>query len=367
MKNRTEQNRTEQNRTEQNKLEYVQFSQNRSSKEAKNIYDQRIKDAINIFQKHNHSFSIRNCPFCDSSSFRNAEKFHECYGVSICNRCSSYFVNPVPSMESLSDYYNNSQCNILLDNLVKKRKAKSADFIIDDRVAKVIDYIASKTNSNQGKIRILEVGCGSGSFLSKLKASIEHLYTNKYNLDYCGIDIDKNAIDSKVNDELNLVCSSVEDYINRDGNSYDIILHFELIEHLIDPSQFMMDSKKLLRENGIMIFTTQNHNGLEMVASDYNSYRLLAHSIFPPMHLNAFSTTNISYFAMKCGFNVLEVSTPGKLDVDMVTETKEYIEDIGFKALASVDNNTKGLIQYLIAKLKVSSHMQCVLQVSNIA
>ncbi len=66
-------------------FEYVPFSQNRSSKEAKNIYEQRIKDAINIFQKYNNSFSIRNCPFCDSSDFHDAEKFHECYGVSICN------------------------------------------------------------------------------------------------------------------------------------------------------------------------------------------------------------------------------------------------------------------------------------------
>lgn len=113
-----------------------------------------------------------------------------------------------------------------------------------------------------------------------------------------------------------------------------------------------------------MIFTTQNHNGLEMVASDYNAYRLLAHCIFPPMHLNAFSTLNIVHFALRCGFNLLEVTTPGKLDVAMITESKEYLEDSGYKVLAELDESIKGLIQYLVVTLKGSSHMQCVLQAS---
>ncbi len=350
--------------TEQNKLKYVQFLQNRSKEEAKTIYYQRIKDAKHIFQKHRDSFFIRNCPFCDSPDFRNLEKFHDTYDVSACNRCSGCFVNPVPSLEALNDYYNNSKCNILQHNLVRKRKSKSSDFIVDDRVVKVIDYIVSKKHKNQEKIRILEVGCGSGSFLSKLKKSIESSFKNKYCIEYCGIDIDKNAIDSKVDNNLNLVHSSIEDFTQRYGGLFDIILHFELIEHLIDPFRFMRDSKKLLRKNGVMIFTTPNHNGAEIVASDYNSYRLLAHSIFPPMHLNAFSIINILHFAIRCEFNVVDISTPGKLDVSMITETKEYLRDIGFKTLACLNDETKGIIQYLLSKLKVSSHMLCVLESS---
>lgn len=146
---------------------YVRFAANRSREEARMIYDQRIKDAIHIFHKHRDSFSVRNCPFCDSPNYENAQKFHDSYGVSICNRCLSYFVNPAPSLEALDDYYNNASCNILLDNLIKKRKEKPQNFIIDDRVAKVLEYLSTLTHHST--IKILEVGCGSGSFLSKLK------------------------------------------------------------------------------------------------------------------------------------------------------------------------------------------------------
>jgi 2-polyprenyl-3-methyl-5-hydroxy-6-metoxy-1,4-benzoquinol methylase len=354
---------SEQNRTA---FEYVRFSENRSREEAKRIYNQRIKDAIRIYNKHKESFNHRNCPFCDSTRYSNKKKFHECYGVCVCNRCASYFVNPAPSPAALNDYYNNARCNLLLDRLFKKRQEKTSNFIVDDRVKKVIEYIQILAKNKKNTLKILEVGCGSGSFLSNLKKSVNYLTSDKYKVDYSGIDIDNNAIASRVNEDLNLACSSVEEYSNR-KERFDIILHFELIEHLVDPASFMINSKTMLTKNGLMIFTTQNQNGLEMVASDYNSFRLLAHSIFPPMHLNAFSTINIVHFAIRCGFNVLELSTPGKLDVDMVTQTKEYSHDIAFVALSELDSDTKGLIQYLVAKLKASSHMLCVLQANQTA
>ena len=110
-----------------------------------------------------------------------------------------------------------------------------------------------------------------------------------------------------------------------------------------------------------MLFTTPNAGGLEVVASDYNSRRLLAHSIFPPMHLNAFSTTNIVHFAMRSGFKVRSISTPGKLDVDMVCQNSDDIlDDEALRALIQMDETEKAAVQHIIANLMASSHMKCV-------
>ena len=89
-------------------------------------------------------------------------------------------------------------------------------------------------------------------------------------------------------------------------------------------------------------------DNLNVASSSYNSYRILAHSIFPPMHLNAFSTTNILHFSLKNGFNLLELTTPGRLDVDMVTITSDFIEDRVFKEVSKLDDMTKGLLQKII-------------------
>lgn len=341
------------------KFELTKFSDNRSLEEAREIYEQRITDALEIYAKYRSSFIQRDCPFCASTKYYDVEKFHNTYGVSKCKRCNSLFVNPAPSLESLKDYYNNSKCNILLDNLYRKRKSKKNNFIIDDRVEKVIEYLKEKDSNEE--INILEIGCSSGSFLVKLKQCIDEKF-NFNNIKYHGIDIDKNAVEKGQTPGINLMHSPVEEFVKDNSAQYDFVLNFELIEHLIDPFDFMKNIHKLLKENGKVIFTTQNLNGLEMVASHYNSYRLIAHSIFPPMHLNAFSTSNITHFAIRSGFNIVDVSTPGKLDVDMISSISEYMDEECFKSLKELDDNTKGLIQYLVKRLNVSSHMQCILE-----
>ncbi|ACF14587.1 Methyltransferase type 12 [Chloroherpeton thalassium ATCC 35110] len=338
----------------------VKFIQNRSLEEAREIYEQRITDAIDVYNKHHENFILRDCPFCGASEYEQCEDFHNCYKVVKCKLCGSQYVNPAPNIEALQDYYNNSECNKMLDKIVKNRqKHTSSSFILDDRINAVIDCLTQ--NSKQDNINILEVGCASGAFLAKLKNVLMEKFPSK-EISYSGIDIDGNAINTKVDDSLNLIWSSVEDFVKTNKHSYDIILHFELIEHLVEPFVFSRYVHDMLKQGGFMIFTTQNANGLEMKLSNYNDFRLIAHSIFPPMHLNAFSTTNVLHFAIRSGFKVVKIETPGKLDVDMVTITKEQAFDDGLKMIANLDDATKGLLQYLVSMLGCSSHMQCVLK-----
>jgi 2-polyprenyl-6-hydroxyphenyl methylase/3-demethylubiquinone-9 3-methyltransferase len=208
-------------------------------------------------------------------------------------------------------------------------------------------------------LKVFEIGCGSGSFLSKLNQAIKKELPDK-NVELYGIDIDKNAIENNLDNELNLICSNAEEFIKKHIEKYDIIVHFELIEHLIDPFTFMENLNCLLNSEGLMIFTTPNSNGLEEISSDYNSYKLIAPSIFPPLHLNAFNTYNITHFAIRTNFKVLQIKTPGKLDVDMISLTKDYLKDEGLKMLSEFDDETKGLLQHLITLVNGSSHMMCI-------
>jgi len=46
----------------------------------------------------------------------------------------------------------------------------------------------------------------------------------------------------------------------------------------------------------------------------------------------------------------------------MVTITSNSTDDVALKLVASLDDETKGLLQHLLRLLKASSHMHCVLQ-----
>lgn len=338
------------------KFTYTRFKDNRSPEDAKEIYLQRIDDARYIFQKHKDNFIHRNCPYCGADDYSPIEDFDNSYKIAACNVCNSHYVNPCPDVNALSDYYNNGRCNILLEEIVKKRQSrKSVSFIFDNRLAEVCDIV--KNRFNKKNIKILEIGCSSGIFLNKLQKYLsEHLPSHQFEL--FGVDIDSNAISNPANDSLNLTCQSIESYLETANQTFDIVLHFELIEHLSDPYHFILNARELLSEGGYMLFTTPNYNGLEMIASSYNDFRLLAHGIFPPMHLNAFSTLNITHFIIRAGLKLVTVSTPGNFDVDMVRITENKSNDSIWSYLETLDENTLGFIQQLVKHLKGSSHMQ---------
>lgn len=341
-------------------IEFMKFSENRSIEEAEKIYQQRIADAKSIYSKYNHNFIKRNCPTCGSSDYDNVEDFYNSYKVTKCNICSSLFVNPSPNIDALNEYYRYSKCNKLWDELSKKRNKKKNNFIVDDRIKVVLNYV-DKIKCKEKNIKILEVGCGSGVFLSKLKKALENR-ANDDSINLFGIDIDDCLINKSVDKELNLFHTSVEDFIEEKNDEYDIILHFELIEHLLDPLAFMKGLNKLLKTNGYVISTTQNVDGLAYIASNYNSIKLLAHSIYPPLHLNAFNIAQMTYLVIMCGFKVEKIYTPGKLDVDIVSIMSDGLKDEGLKMISTLDEQTKGLIQYIVSLLNGSTHMVCVIK-----
>lgn len=339
---------------------YYSFTNNRSSEDAEKVYMQRIKDATYIFKKHHQNFILRNCPVCNSSHSTKKDTFHEMYGIDQCYVCGSLFVNPAPNIEALTDYYENCLCNRQLSKIIKARY-DSNDFINDERVQLILKVVQQmqETKGSGQVIKILEVGCNNGAFLSKLRQALENTHANEA-FELYGVDIDPVAIKNKVDEELNLFHGFAEEIAKEHKDTYDIVLHFELIEHLVDPKLFVASVHEMLSMNGKMIFTTPNLLGLDNQALDYNGMRYLAHAIFPPMHINAFSTKNMSHFLISNSFAVEEIATPGKLDVDMLYQCVEHLQDELFKDVTSLDEQTRALLQQLVVRMNISSHMQCI-------
>ncbi|MBT4732754.1 methyltransferase domain-containing protein [Candidatus Woesearchaeota archaeon] len=261
------------------KYKYYDFSSNRSITEAKKILTQRILDASSIYKQYKSEFIKRNCPVCNSSDSKNVDYFYDMYGIDECKTCSSLFVNPCPNIEALSDYYQNSLCNRQLSSVIKKRY-DSDDFINDDRLVVIAESIKNIKN-NTRTIKILEIGCNNGTFLSKLRQYCEQAYPD-IEFELFGVDIDKTAINNSVDEKLNLFCGLAEDITKEHKDEYDLIVHFELIEHLINPRLFVKSIHNMLVKGGKMVFTTPNICGLDNQALSYNNTRYLAHSIFPP-------------------------------------------------------------------------------------
>ena len=340
-------------------MKYTKFSENRTIEEGRKIFESRINDAKIIYDKFGLDFQYRPCPICGQDDYTNLEKFINRYDVCKCKFCNSEYVNPVPGIDALSYYYNECENNRLYSKLNFKRQKK--DFRLDSRIdfiKKFVEKIISR--KNEGKINILEIGCNNGTFLSRLNEFISSIGAQS-KIDLYGIDIDKNVIENSVDKSLNLQALPAEK-IKELNIKFDMILHFELIEHLCDPVLFINSIYENLSDGGLTIFSTPNSLGLEIKAIGYNKTRLLAHSIFPPMHLNAFSTQNILLFANKSKFKLKSIETPGKLDMDLLTLVSDELEDENLKEISLMDEKTKSYFQYLVSYLNASSSMSVVLE-----
>lgn len=239
--------------------------------------------------------------------------------------------------------------------------------MLDTRTEQLFQII--KQFSPDQEIYILEVGCNQGTFLSRVRMGLKKILP-EYKVKMFGVDIDKSALIMNTDPNLELIHGWAESLCRQSEwcERFDIVCHFELIEHLLDPTTFMQSLRLLMKPGAFMQLTTPNLEGMEIAVSNYNDYRLMAHTIVPPLHLNSFSILNFMHFALRTGYNVLEIETPGKLDVDCVSLYCQHsskmdlpVEPV-FRYIETLDDETKGWLQALISRLKGSSTLRVVLR-----
>ena len=131
-------------------------------------------------------------------------------------------------------------------------KFKILHQIKSHRMSYILDQI---NNRNIRNLKILDVGCGGGIIcepLAKLGARVTgidfapnniiaakiHSKKNKLKINYINKDIEKSKLDEK----------------------FDIILMFEVLEHLDNWKKTIKNIKKNLNKNGLIIISTINRN-----------------------------------------------------------------------------------------------------------
>jgi len=131
---------------------------------------------------------------------------------------------------------------------------------------------------------------------------------------------------------------------------------FELFEHLHDPSLFLQTVIDTMERNDLFIFTTLSGMGLDIQVLGEH-----AKALSPPHHLNFLNPKSVSFLLTKIGFEVLDVTTPGKLDIDILKNNKQFIKDRFWKNLLDyASENELAAIQEVIANSGLSSHMMII-------
>lgn len=123
------------------------------------------------------------------------------------------------------------------DEKMKKLKAISIDE-------------AEQILKNKKFKKVLDLGCGTGSFGKKLKQNFNSLI---------GVDLSQKMLDiaQTTNSYDKLICASVTDYLENTKSSFDLIVMLELTGYLDDLSPVLNGIKSHLNQKGMFIFSVE--------------------------------------------------------------------------------------------------------------
>jgi SAM-dependent methyltransferase len=292
------------------------------------------------------SFIEIKCPACDDDNYVSQfEKLGFRY-VS-CNNCFTLYVNPRPPVGTIREFYSKSPSTTFwINEFFKPVMDVRREKIFKPRAKFISGYLSCEKN-----YAICDIGAGFGLFLEELKKIHPQ-----------GRFI---AIEPSV--EMSEICSSkrletekkfLEDITDMD-ESIDILTAFEITEHLLEPARFFKKCLSLLKRDGVFFLTTLNGKGFDIRMLWENSK-----SVFPPHHLNFFNTYSIELLLKKVGFEVVDKSTPGLLDWDiiegMIKNENVNLDRFWLDFAEEGSAKAKKELQEWIIRNKLSSHMSVV-------
>lgn len=230
------------------------------------------------------------CPLCKSD--QNELLFSNSRGNKplnnyVCDDCGFIYTYPRISNEEVSELY--------LKGAFSKEARKSSEpdlakFIQTETWAlerlhlleQKIPEFFSKSKS------CLEIGCGTGSFLWMLKSRGHEVK---------GIEPDSKFVNVAV-DRYDINVESVLFDDSYDSKTYDFICNFHVIEHVLDPRNFVKNMFSKLKEDGFVYIECPSID--DIYTKDLNTF-------FWDVHVNTFSNKSLPWLLESEGFSITEL------------------------------------------------------------
>lgn len=219
------------------------------------------------------------CKVCES----NLKVVNEKYNLGQCYSCKLIFCLTIFSQDEFvkvyDELYNKANANYKYHSVVEY------NMLLENKTIKVGFHRAKllkKYVLNKKCQSVLEIGSGVGLIGSYIR---QHDAT----VNYTGIEIDKEAFEKSQTLGLNTINDDFK-AMDTIEETFDVIMLWEVLEHLQDLKSFLDLAYKKLNKGGKIILSVPNYNKI------YNTPNREKDAIFqdlPPIHLNFFTKESI--------------------------------------------------------------------------
>ncbi|MCF8296603.1 MAG: class I SAM-dependent methyltransferase [Bacteroidales bacterium] len=230
----------------------------------------------------------KKCPACESSKVNGPLQEYvdftsqNDYTLFHCNECDIEFWHPLimPPPEYYEQNTTGEYFNMHHGNELKLRSYHK--------------LFIKKYEGIHKNGRILEIGCGDGRFLNKMQ---------NLGWDITGLDFDKLSIENAIRkcNSNKLFHCNFDDFLKKyyDGNKYDLIVFFEVLEHQPNPVDFIANIKKIIKEDGVIAGSVPNRDRY-IVSKRFSPDN-------PPHHFIMWTANSLKQFLAKSGFRMNKI------------------------------------------------------------
>ncbi len=275
---------------------------------------------------------MNRCPLCNSAEIENIEiirkkdllrlyikmvkkDFSHLVKTEIeyckCLKCDLLFFNPLISGDEY--FYNALQ--------------EFPWYYVDDKY----EYTMAKEFISVND-KVLEIGSGKGTFSKYINSEL-----------YTGLDFSENAKKLAAKNGINIENATIEEHAEMYPNHYDVVLSFQVMEHVSNIREFIQSQIKALKENGKLIVA---------VPSEDSFLKYVTNGILnmPPHHVSRWSDKTLRYLAEEFNLELICLSHEKlqKIHIDYFLNT--LIANI-FKTRKLIDLSIYNTIISKLAKI----------------
>jgi 2-polyprenyl-3-methyl-5-hydroxy-6-metoxy-1,4-benzoquinol methylase len=146
------------------------------------------------------------------------------------------------------------------------------------------DYVLPFIKSRHS---VLEIGCGRGTFSKKLKTKR-----------YVGLEYSENAKELAAQDGIDIRNESIAYHAMTLKKPYDVVVSFQVLEHVCDPKEFIMSALACLKPGGLLILTVPSEDSWLQHKQDFSLN-------MPPHHVTKWTDRCLTNIANE--FNIKHI------------------------------------------------------------
>lgn len=250
------------------------------------------------------------CPACLSKKkMKTFKKFGFQYVE--CQTCNTIYMDPHPNDEDIKDFYQNTdsghfwreEISVITSNARREKIYSPRMQWMTDVLEEYFPQaknIADLCNKNKGHVTSF---INNPSFENKI-------IINPY------FDVES-EIDGHNDVQI------INNYKDVEKETIDIVSAYEVIDYTSDVEGLFNVIKNILVPGGLCLITTLSMSGFDLQALWGNSL-----SIIPLDRINVLSKKGLNLLFNRHGFEIIEYSTPGLLDTDIVKNAIEKDKEL---------------------------------------